>query len=150
MKIEKNVSIPKKNTGRKPKQSTMIFKEFVDGTDDVICIEFDSLEELQREYGNIRKYQLRHKLKVADFSLDYEDYKLYIERKDVKHKTIKEDKIKISGIIFQHGNDDYGLWEEFYLTEEEENVIRNILIRHDTEGCSVQGTRKQIAREMEI
>jgi hypothetical protein len=61
---------------------------------------------------------------------------------------MNENKITISGIIFQHGNDDYGLWEGFYLTEEEENLIMEILNKHDTEGCSVRGTRKEIAKEM--
>ena len=27
------------------------------------------------------------------------------------------EKARISGIIFEHGNDDYGLWEGFFLTE---------------------------------
>ena len=59
-----------------------------------------------------------------------------------------EDKIRISGIIFEHGKDDFGLWEGFLLTEEEENQIMEILMRHDTEGCSVRGTRKEIAEEI--
>ena len=59
-----------------------------------------------------------------------------------------EDKIRISGIIFEHGNDDYGLWEGFYLTEEEEDQIIEILMKHNTEGCSVRGTRKEIAEEI--
>lgn len=59
-----------------------------------------------------------------------------------------EDKIRISGIIFEHGKNDYGLWEDFYLTEEEENQIMEILMKHDTEGCSVRGTRKEIAEEI--
>lgn len=60
-----------------------------------------------------------------------------------------EENIYISGIIFCHGNDDYGLWEGFNLTEEEENKIMEILLNHDTEGCSVRGTKKEIAREFE-
>lgn len=59
-----------------------------------------------------------------------------------------EDKIRISGIIFEHGKDNYGLWEGFSLTEEEESEIWKILMRHDTEGCSVRGTRKEIAEEI--
>lgn len=59
-----------------------------------------------------------------------------------------EDKIKISGIIFEHGKNDYGLWEGFYLTEDEENQIMEILIKHNTEGCSVRGTQKEIAEEI--
>ena len=56
----------------------------------------------------------------------------------------------ITGIIFRHGENDLELWEGFSLTEEEENAIWNILMRHDTEGCSVRGTRKEIARELEV
>lgn len=59
-----------------------------------------------------------------------------------------EDKIKINGIIFEHGKDDYGLWEGFNLTEDEENQIMEILMNHDTEGCSIRGTRKEIAEEI--
>lgn len=55
----------------------------------------------------------------------------------------------ISGIIFKHGADDYGLWEGFVLSEEDENAIWKILQKYDTEGCSVRGTRKEIAKEME-
>ena len=59
-----------------------------------------------------------------------------------------EDKIRISGIIFEHGKDDYGLWEGFNLTEDEENQIMEILMKHDTEGCSIRGTRKEISEEI--
>ena len=59
-----------------------------------------------------------------------------------------ENKIKISGIIFEHDKDDYGLWEGFYLTEDEENQIMEILMNHDTEGCSIRGTRKEISEEI--
>ena len=51
-----------------------------------------------------------------------------------------EDKIRISGIIFEHGKDDYGL--------DEENQIMEILMNHDTEGCSIRGTRKEISEEI--
>ena len=59
-----------------------------------------------------------------------------------------EDKIRISGIIFEYGKDDYGLWEGFNLTEDEENQIMEILMSHDTEGCSIRGTRKEISEEI--
>lgn len=61
---------------------------------------------------------------------------------------LDNEKVRISGIIFEHGNDDYGLWEGFSLTEEEENAIWKILAMHDTEGCSLRGTRKEIAKEI--
>jgi hypothetical protein len=54
---------------------------------------------------------------------------------------------RIAGILFQHGEDDYDLWEEFNLTEEEEGVIMAILEKHVTEGCSVRGTYNQIIVE---
>ena len=59
-------------------------------------------------------------------------------------------RIRISGIIFEHGNNDYGLWEGFSLTEEEEEVIWQILVKHDTEGFSIRGTRKEIADEIGV
>ena len=49
-------------------------------------------------------------------------------------RLVMEDKIRISGIIFEHGKDDYGLWEGFNLTEDEENQIMEILMNHDTEA----------------
>lgn len=61
---------------------------------------------------------------------------------------MNKDKIRINGIIFEHGINDYGFWEGFSLTEEEENQIMEVLMNHDTEGCSIRGTRKQIAEEI--
>lgn len=55
---------------------------------------------------------------------------------------------RICGIIFEHGTDDYGLWEGFVLSEEDENAIQQILSKYDMEGCSVRGTRKEIAEEI--
>lgn len=55
---------------------------------------------------------------------------------------------RISGIIFEHGKDDFGLWEGFVLSEEDENAIWKILSKYDTEGCSIRGTRKEIAEEI--
>ena len=54
---------------------------------------------------------------------------------------------RIAGILFQHGTDDYDLWEGFALTEAEENAIMEILSKHDTEGCSVRGAYNQIIVE---
>lgn len=59
-----------------------------------------------------------------------------------------EETNRICGIIIEHGNNDFGLWEEFNLSEEDENAIWNILLKYDTEGCSVRGTRKEIAEEI--
>lgn len=57
---------------------------------------------------------------------------------------------RISGIVIEHGKDDFGYWEGFNLTEAEENAIWNILSKHDTEGCSLRGTRKEIAEEIGV
>lgn len=54
----------------------------------------------------------------------------------------------ISGILQTHKNGNIEYWEGFNLSEEEENAIWNILSKHDTEGCSVRGTRREIAEEI--
>ena len=56
--------------------------------------------------------------------------------------------MKITDIVIKHGNNDFEHWEGFNLTEAEENVIWNILNKHDIEGCSVRGTRKEITEEI--
>ena len=53
----------------------------------------------------------------------------------------------IKTIIFQNGNDDYELCSDFKLTEDEERKIMEILSNHETEGCSVRGTKKDIIKE---
>ena len=55
---------------------------------------------------------------------------------------------RIVGIVIEHGSNDFGYWEGFYLTEDEENVIWDIFRKHDTGGCSIRGTRKEIAAEI--
>lgn len=55
---------------------------------------------------------------------------------------------RIAGIVIEHSKDDFGYWEGFSLTEAEENAIWNILNKHDAEGCSIRGTRKEIAKEI--
>ena len=55
---------------------------------------------------------------------------------------------RIFGIMFQHGTDDFGYWEGFNLTEEEERIISEILAKHDTEGCSVRGTWKDVIEDI--
>ena len=55
--------------------------------------------------------------------------------------------VRMAGVLFQHGDDDYALWEGFSLTKEEEEIIAGILFKHDTEGCSVRGAYNQIIVE---
>lgn len=54
----------------------------------------------------------------------------------------------ISRLKLWRCKDDFGYWEGFSLIEAEENVIWNILNKHDTEGCSIRGTRKEISKEI--
>lgn len=56
--------------------------------------------------------------------------------------------VKILGIVIKHGKNDVGYWEGFNLTEAEENAIWNILSKHDSEGCSLRRTPKEIAEEI--
>ena len=64
------------------------------------------------------------------------------------NNNANEEKIRISSIIFEHGKDDYGLWQGFVLSEEDEDAIYKILQKYETQGCSVRGTRKEIAEEI--
>ena len=56
--------------------------------------------------------------------------------------------MEIAGIVIKHGNNDFEYWTGFHLTKDEENAIWNILNKHDIEGCSVRGTRKEITEEI--
>ena len=58
------------------------------------------------------------------------------------------DKMRIAGIMMEHGNNDFSYWDGFYLTEEEENAIWKILSKHDTEGCSVRGTLEDVIEDI--
>ena len=55
---------------------------------------------------------------------------------------------RIAGIALEHGSNDFGYWRGFYLTQDDESAIWDILRKHDTEGCSIRGTRKEIAEEI--
>ena len=152
MRIEKNVTVPSRmekllgNSQKIVKPTTKALVDFVNGTDENICMTFDSEDELKVEFRYLRSYCYSHQLSVS-FVLESGKNKLYITRKAI-HCKPREDGA-IAGILFRHGNDDYGFWEGFALTEEEEKGIWEIISNHDTEGCSVRGTRKQIAKEME-
>lgn len=66
----------------------------------------------------------------------------------IKEKFYRRIGAEIIGIVMCHGENDYGYWGGFSLTEEEEEQIYEILMRHDTEGCSIRGTRNDIANEI--
>ena len=54
----------------------------------------------------------------------------------------------IFGIITRFGEDDFSYWEGFSLSEEEEFLFLAFLLKHDTEGFSVRGSRSDIACEI--
>lgn len=56
--------------------------------------------------------------------------------------------IRIKGIMFEHDDGTASYWDGFYLTEQEENEIQEILMRHDTEGCSVRGNLEDVRKEI--
>ena len=100
----------------------------------------------------------------AENWVDCKEYGLWLLKKQEVNKRMSEgtlgyscdtelvqtddEAVKIEGILFVHGEDDFGLCEGFCLSEEDENAIQQILSKYDTEGWSVRGTRKQIAEEM--
>lgn len=55
---------------------------------------------------------------------------------------------KIVGIINQFGENDFSYWTGFCLNDEEQKQIEEILHRHDTEGCSIRGTKSDISNEI--
>ena len=59
------------------------------------------------------------------------------------------EKIKINGLIFNHGSNDYSLWKDFNLLEADEMAILMILSKYETDGYSIRGTKKQIAKDFE-
>lgn len=60
-----------------------------------------------------------------------------------------EERPRICGIMFKESkDDDYSFLGELCLTEEEENAIQQILMNHETEGCSVRGTWKEVIEEI--
>lgn len=59
------------------------------------------------------------------------------------------ERISIVGIMFQHGNgNDFGYWNGFSLSEEDNEAIQKILMKYDTEGCSVRGTLEEVVEDM--
>ena len=55
---------------------------------------------------------------------------------------------RVCGIMIVHGDDDFGYWGGFCLTEEDENAIWKILSKYDTQGCSVRGTWNDVIEDI--
>lgn len=59
-----------------------------------------------------------------------------------------EEKVMICGVMHQYGKDDFSAWIGFTLTEEEEKIIEEILMRHSSEGYSIRGTWKECLNDI--
>lgn len=55
---------------------------------------------------------------------------------------------KIFGMIFRHGESDFSTWVGFDLTKEEQEIIENILAKHETDGYSVRGTLEECIEDI--
>jgi hypothetical protein len=94
-------------------------------------------------------YDIAKELELTDMEYwEYCSYNVDMLSCFLAEKETENEITTISGIIFQHGADDFGLWEGFVLSEEDENAIWKILQKYETEGCSVRGTRKEIAYDL--
>lgn len=133
--------------------------------------DFEPLASLDTDFTRIDRYKLKKACGIFNMYLSQcgeivEDrrydglrdiYKvlclLYVELTvgwaldfSVRHSEKKN--VQISGIIYEHGADDYALWEGFSLSEEDEEAIQSILSKYDTQGYSVRGSRKEIGEEV--
>lgn len=86
-------------------------------------------------------------VEFKDTKGDYHHWKSYFDGGHIEYKNRQDMETRIHAIIFEHGNDDYGIWEGFHLSKEDEQAIQAILMKYETEGCSLRGTRKEIAEE---
>ena len=55
--------------------------------------------------------------------------------------------IELDSIIFKHENNTYEIWKGFALSEEDSQVLWNILSKYETEGSSFTGSREDVAEE---
>lgn len=59
------------------------------------------------------------------------------------------EKIMICGIMMQYGNgNDFSFWNGFSLSDEDNETIQKILMKYDTEGCSVRGTWEGVVEDI--
>lgn len=68
---------------------------------------------------------------------------------DEMSETLSEEsEPKVVGFLIQHGHDDYSYWNGFSLTDKEKKQIQEIICRHDTEGYSIRGSKKEILKDI--
>ena len=52
--------------------------------------------------------------------------------------------IRLVGFIYEHGPNDYSLWETDAITDEDQEKLYQILQKYDTTGCSIRNVYEQI------
>ena len=119
----------------------------------IVAYNIQELSKLLAEDGSEEckdwLYEMATELGLLDMDfMDYMETDIDIISMFLAKPNKTQSKIKISSIIFEHGEDDYELWEEFALSKEDQKAILKILQKYETGGCSVRGTRKEIAKEM--
>ena len=54
----------------------------------------------------------------------------------------------IKGFIFKHKENDYEIFTDFALTDEEQDMLASILMNHINDGCSIRGTLEECIEEI--
>lgn len=109
---------------------------------------FDNAAELLEEKASVVE-QIKKLQRTAEFNgLAHHLDDMFTDGVFSLADGISEPDVRIAGLFIEHGEDDYGFWEGFYLTKSEESTIWKIFDRHSAEGCSMRGTKKEIAEEM--
>ena len=55
---------------------------------------------------------------------------------------------KIVGIVFEHSDKTVSCWDGFNLTDDDQETIGVVLLKHETEGYSVRGTLNDVLNEL--
>lgn len=95
-------------------------------------------------------YEMVTELGLIDMNfMDYmETDEDIVSRFLAEMENTTKNEIRIVGIMFEHGADDFSLWEGFNLTKEDSDAIQTILSKYETEGYSVRGTKTDVAKEI--
>ena len=79
------------------------------------------------------------------------NYDLYSDGKRLYQEVPSEKQLpdwSLAGILFKHGEDAYELWNELHFSEEELFQLQKIFRNHQNEGCSIQGSKADIAEAL--
>lgn len=106
------------------------------------------------EESDVRVYA--HSFETLYCAEDYELYNFDVKTlnffkeeilKEIKKEgrlSMNTDEIRIVGFVFEHGAEDYSLWETDAISDEDQQKLYEILQKYDTTGTSVRNCYKQI------